>query len=70
MQKNEEAPTEAYQETALEGGQVVRIITDRSKLKGRLAKKFTNDLEYESSFVFEEVKEFIKLPKSTPQWKY
>jgi hypothetical protein len=67
MQKKGEMPNEAYQETAIEGGEVVRIITDRSKLKGRLAKKFTNDLEYESSFVFEEVKEFIKPQKSTHQ---
>lgn len=65
MTKKEEMPNEAYQETAIEGGQVVRIITDRSKLKGRLAKKFSVDSEHEEAFAFEEVKEFIKPPKST-----
>lgn len=68
MQKTEEMPNEAYQETALEGGQVIRVITDRSKLKGRLAKKFSNDSNYESSFVVDtEIKQFIKPPKSTPK---
>lgn len=61
MTEKEEMPKEAYQDVAIEGGHVVQLIKDRSKLKGRLAKKFADDSNYESSFVFDtKVSQFIK----------
>lgn len=61
MAKKEEMPKEAYQDVAIEGGHVVQLVKDPSKLKGRLAKKFADDSNYESSLVVDtKVSQFIK----------
>lgn len=70
MTEKEEMPKEAYQDVAIEGGHVVQLVKDPSKLKGRLAKKFADDSSYESSFVVDtKVSQFVKPLKPHNQWK-